>query len=346
MEAPKYSILETIKINKVTIYQYGFGNAFCYRQKMFDTVKIWLAKENTPYTDLLTEVAPLIDVYDEKDSRKFGPCVLGKVNNLHVDIKETGLWVTGSLCKFFYGNNLKTLDRRTTKDAIMMLSDTLHLPFDLARVSRIDFSENIYVEKVPAEYLKCFGNASRYEKRVYPFGLNYINGRRKIVFYDKVKELKKHDKPTFATIEPGKNILRYEVQLVKYLLQQFNMPKLLLSMIHEEGFYSQCLSIWEREYLKVHKEKRIILNPVFSGNTKEFENTIFHMGINAAGGQNAVIDLIDQGRMAGASKMSIKRLKDKVQKANKAEQLVVISDLTSELDMKIKEVVARERDAF
>ena len=79
----------------------------------------------------------------------------------------------GSLCKYYLGDNFQTLGRGDTKQAIEMLSDTLHLPLHKATVTRIDIAQNYIVKHPTSVYFNHLGNCMFNERLVQPDGLYY-----------------------------------------------------------------------------------------------------------------------------------------------------------------------------
>ena len=55
--------------------------------------------------------------------------ITGNLKGFRISVSERGVNLKdGSLCKYYLGDNFQTLGRGDTKQAIEMLSDTLHLP--------------------------------------------------------------------------------------------------------------------------------------------------------------------------------------------------------------------------
>tara|TARA_B100001093_G_scaffold495444_1_gene539947 strand:- start:997 stop:1278 length:282 start_codon:yes stop_codon:yes gene_type:complete len=66
--------------------------------------------------------------------------------------------VQGSLPKYFYGNNLQTLQRQDTGLIIDKLSDLISTDLSKSRVQRIDFSTNITTRYNPSYYYRFLGH--------------------------------------------------------------------------------------------------------------------------------------------------------------------------------------------
>ena len=93
------------------------------------------------------------------------------------------------MSKYLNGNNLERFTRKQTEEAIEKLSDSLKLPFENAKVNRIDLAENFILKRPVGEYMSLMGQATYFTKRPYSTnGLYYTNSRRSMIFYNKVKE--------------------------------------------------------------------------------------------------------------------------------------------------------------
>ncbi len=95
------------------------------------------------------------------------------------------------MCKYYFVTNLLTLRIEDTKRTIEKLSDSLHLPFHLANVTRIDFGTNLIMEHELEIYFPYLGQLRYYKKLEHDNGLYLRNSKRELVFYDKTKEQKR-----------------------------------------------------------------------------------------------------------------------------------------------------------
>ena len=77
---------------------------------------------------------------------------LGNVNNMRVVVSMSGISIKGSLAKYYFPDNTYTLNRHQVKDAIIKLSDDLHLDLMKANVSRIDVSTNFMMKYKTGTY--------------------------------------------------------------------------------------------------------------------------------------------------------------------------------------------------
>ena len=83
----------------------------------------------------------------------------GRLDNLRVTASRYVMQVKdGSLCKWYLGDNYKTLDKSATRHAIERLCDTLHLPLECAQVTRLDVATNFIMQHPPEVYLSHLGS--------------------------------------------------------------------------------------------------------------------------------------------------------------------------------------------
>lgn len=86
------------------------------------------------------------------------------MDNLIIKVHGSIITVEGSLVKFHEGNNLCSLNRETTKQAIDLLGDRLHLDIKSAHVTRIDIAENFEMSHNVREYLPFLGYYPRHKR--------------------------------------------------------------------------------------------------------------------------------------------------------------------------------------
>lgn len=257
---------------------------------MYDTVKLWL---DTSETGRLETV--LADFQERVDPKTGDLKQWGNLKSLGVRAGNRGIVVEGSLPKYHFGNNLESMTRRATKEAIESISDALHLPIEQARVCRLDIAENFIMKRPVVDYLSTFLTA-RYYKRsdIADRGtVSFNNGLRMLCFYDKARELKRELKKNKQVIPDdfkGKNILRYECRFIKRLGNQFGKKIVTAENLYDEIFYSKPVKKWNEEYFliqKITKKRALSMN----GQKKYLESLAFY-GLQNIGGADVALDLI------------------------------------------------------
>src|SRR5690625_4486715 len=154
---------------------------------MYDTVSLYLRQESVRSTDVLAEIPVRLEevtVHEKEDQIKCS----GSLKNLSVHVSERGVSIIGSLAKYYLSDNMQTLRRQDTEQAIQKLSDDLYLPLQEADVSRIDFAHNFIMQYEPEIYYPCLGDSQYFKRFTQPESLRYENGNRTKLFYDKQSE--------------------------------------------------------------------------------------------------------------------------------------------------------------
>ena len=293
-------------------------------------------------SDFLTQVPPfLTDGKDEFCRVSEQETHRGKYRNLSVRIKENVVFITGSLCKFYYGDNLQVLDRVRTKDAIMMLSDGLHIPVYDAKVLRIDVGMNLLMNYEVPYYFPFLGQSPPLDRLEQNNGIYYRGCKGGILLYDKLAEhkLKGGDIPEVLN---ESNLLRIESKFNRRIYQQFNVPEVKASALYDREFYKKIIKRCGDNYFNINKYK--VPNIKFNyTKMKYFDKQIWLIAINAVGGEEKMIRIIEQARRKGefTSRTKVKRYKDKIREVCTTPQLSFESPQIIELDEKVREAVNR-----
>lgn len=167
---------------------------------------------------------------------------LGYISNLRVTIKPTSLYMDGSLAKYLYGgSNLYPLDRHTTKEAIISLSDALHLPLAEANLSLVEFGYNFLMKYEPKEYLNLLGEMKNRLRYRFNDDSLYYKRRGKAQpdewkIYNKVADAKRK-KMEIPTAFADANLIRAEMCLDKKIAKQLRQPEAKAHNLYERDFY-------------------------------------------------------------------------------------------------------------
>lgn len=310
----------------------------------YDTINSWLPKERVKNTDLLAEIPALLKNVKEENDHETGTIkIKGSLKNYKVIVKENGVWLSGSICKYFLKDNIQTIDRKGTMEGFTILSDELHLPVYDAEVKRIDMAENFLMNYEVPYYYDFLGNARHYNRLTQNNGLYYRNGLREMLFYGKLHEQKQKGM-VIPEMFSGKNMLRYEYRLQSRLCNQLNRPEIITKDLWQESFYMNFQNRWKDEYFKIYKYNLSTLQLNFK-NMKTFEKQMWLIAINSIGGEAAFLQMIEQAKQRGefTNKMQVKRYKDKLKSVCSTPLLTYEGDAIAELDKKIKEAVKYHR---
>ncbi len=298
---------------------------------MYDTIGIRLIAEN--------EISKYLSKVSERTDTLTGETFYtGQLDNFRAKHINGTLILNGSLPKYFLGNNLKTLSRQSTKEALEKLSDDLHLNINDADVYRIDISTNIEMSLPLENYYNCLGEISRYKKSILSNNetILYRNGLSELIFYDKQKELKKQ-KVQIPDSLINKPILRYESRYMKRLPYQFKQPEINLPMLYEKKFYSAIIEKWQNKYLSIPKRRNLIMkgDNMYNGQ-KELKNYLAAVGLKVLGGESNLIGQLNQKDIDKMKKLRLKRM---IKEISTDEDLTEPNEAIKELDQKIKEAV-------
>ncbi len=313
---------------------------------MYDTVQMRLNNFDVPGVSFLDETAVYLDEITLSGENKSGLHFLcGNLGGLIVSLDESAARITkGSLCKWYLGDNLQELTRGDTRRALEKLSDTLHLPMDRAKVSRIDIAHNLIMEHPPRVYFGHLGPL-RYATRLQePEGIYYKQGAGRLAFYDKMKEAQRGG-DTFPEIYAGQNVLRYERRFQHRLPKYLNEPEITGATLYDEMFYIKLVDLWLKGYRDISKINDIIINPEAMKSKKEFDRAARLALVEKFGGEASLLEAIKEMQLRGdlTKKQAFDMRKAVREACTSGMSLTVQSEAVGELERKIKEAAAYYR---
>lgn len=272
-----------------------------------------------------------------------GECrTFGYLNNLRISVYESGLYIVGSLAKYFNGGNIYTLNRKTTEQAIQKLSDELRLDISTAKVTYLEFGDSFIMEHGVEEYLKRLSAMPRMarnqqESTLY-FQTKGIEDPKKFVFYDKETELRKR-KESLPDGFRGLNILRYEMRFKNRLPQQIGWPEVTASTLYNREFYRKMLNQYQQNYFSITKRKTMRLSALQAvSNPKEAFDCLVGMLISQAE-PKLIEDFIgDLTTGTKLDRVQLYRLGKMVERVSTKGKLMEQDPLISELDNHIQNV--------
>jgi hypothetical protein len=297
---------------------------------MYDTLHLWHGGNTECIAPLLCQV-----VEHNRDESYY---ITGNLKNFNLCVNEKGVSIKGSLAKWFFGNNIQTLTRVDTKQAIEALSDTLHLSLKNAKLSRIDFAQNFSMQYEPKIYYPYFGDSKTFKRSGLSTSLYYTKKNINKLFYDKNKEYKanngKIDESLFK-----KNLLRFEVRFMKQLPKIFNKVSVNVGMLYDEDFYVRLFNKWFDEYSNIDKISKMAFREDVLLKPSDFFNQLTLKSIIDLGGQNEVLELIEETRKRGQFERPEypSRAKGMIKDLFKNELLFEPSELIQELENKVRQ---------
>ena len=268
---------------------------------MFDTVDFKLSRLDVSGVDFIRDLPRFLDDVGE---HTYGglTAISGSIGGLKVWITENTVKVRGgSLCKYYLGDNYKTLTRSATQKAIESLSDALHLPMGAAAVTRMDVAQNFIVQHPPTVYFNHLGELGRSTRLQQPSGLYYNVSGGQLCFYDKNKEHKAHkaQNEAISDLYTGRDVVRYERRYKERLAAKFGVSEVTGAMLYDEDFYVKAIDGWKADYHAIRKINDTTLNFKVMRTKKELNR----MGVLAltemVGGQIQMLAQIDDAQKRG-----------------------------------------------
>ncbi|WP_242927880.1 phage/plasmid replication domain-containing protein [Pontibacter vulgaris] len=307
----------------------------------YDTVNCWLPrdyiKDAAQENCILDKLSNVGHSYKEST----GHTQYGQLGNLALTITERRISIRGSLCKYYYGDNLHPLNLNDTKLAIEKLSDNLLLPIGNAQVSRLDLASNISMQHPVSLYLHYLGLAKSYTRLENPKSVTYNKSNLKLSFYDKVAEMKQK-KITMPPAVRLMHLLRYEMSYIKQIDKQLKR-NVTVGILYQPAFYHSIVDHWHKGYLAILKERSIrigstgldiIDNPRLLGELAL---------IKTYGGVMATLEALEEAKQlkpyTDKRRTAASRLSRRVKELASHSEYTFQSPLIDELDQKIAEAV-------
>lgn len=238
---------------------------------MFDTIKLYQSSINLKSKEYLSDIPYLLSGTTHSIKDNGMRYTTGHLENLKITVSEYGIFVNGSLNKFWHDYNYGKLTRQEAQMSIEKLQDLLKVEMLTAKVNRIDIAHNFIMDNDVRCYYDYLGDSTYYKRLAQPDSLYYNSGIKTKLFYDKVKEGKTKGAET-PKIWSDNNVLRYELRFLNKIPQQFKKPQLLASDLYEESFYISIVNKWIDEYLEIKKNRLMTpkIDNMTSKNTLEY----------------------------------------------------------------------------
>ncbi len=309
---------------------------------MIDTVNLRLPKEMAQGVNFMEEIPCYVSDVSEHHYED-GTVIMGKIKGLKVTITDQQVKLNeGSLCKWYLGDNYQVMGRGDTQGAIEELSDTLHLPMEKARVTRLDIACNIITNYPVSVYFNHLGELKHTNRLSQPNGILYKGSNQCVCIYDKNKEQQDQDnEELIPELYRDRNVLRIEVRCLKRLSKQFHVEAVTAAMLYDEAFYIQMVDWWYSKYQSIEKINDIMPNFTDMKTKHELYMMCLRAKVQDFGGEMAFIQQLKEAQQRG--ELTAKQahdLKMAVKTAcNSASDCVVKSDAITELDKRVKEAI-------
>jgi hypothetical protein len=304
---------------------------------MYDNIDLVLFRNQFPDINFLNAIPNYLTKVSNHSFNEFGEYYSGYLDNLKVSISETRVKIhDSSLCKYCLGDNFKTLSKGDTKRAIEQISDNLHLPVNLALVTRIDLAKNLIMQYDEIVYYPYLGEAQYYNRLEQNNGLYYNNQLRQLVFYGKVYEQKVKKQP-IPDLYQNRNVLRYELRFRKQLRKQLKQQEITASLLYDEDFYYDLVNRWRNEYLAIQKINSKLKNMKPTGSKKELAENLALFAILELGQPQVLNKVKEWQKKREISKKQAYDLRSFIKQLSNTPIDEKGNELINELDRKIKE---------
>lgn len=304
---------------------------------MYDNLDFTMSRERCPSTNFIKSIPQFLTTLSSQGVNQFGEYLTGYLDTLKVSISENRVKISeSSLCKYYLGDNFKTLSRGDTKRAIDQISDSLHLPFQLANVTRIDFAKNLIMQHDEKVYYPYLGEAQYYNRLEQNNGLYYNNLLRQLVFYGKEHEQKIKKQP-IPEMYKDRNVLRIEMRFRKQLRKQFNRPEITAGLLFDEAFYSSLVTRWKNEYLAIQKISSKLISMKPTGSKKELAENLALLTILELGQPQILSKVKEWQECNQISKKQAYDLRTFIKQLSETNIDKKGNDLIEELNRKVKE---------
>ncbi len=311
---------------------------------MYDKVKLWLDASLMGGTTPNQVAAFLTDGKEQTDIATGEVKAKGRLSNLQISVCPNSVFVVGSLSKFLYGNNIYTLDRHSTQEALTKLQDTLHLKLNEAKVIGLEFGTNFLMQHPVNKYLDKMGALSRFlQCRFASTSLYYIpRGKKKyrvLCFYDKGAEEKAKGMTLPKRYEEA-NWLRYEIRYEGRLSYYTGFPKVEASTLTTQEFYRLMVEKWQDFYFSVSKINQIKTNIMEEIKTVKDAREVFFARLLNQSDPKQIGEFVDELKECHVftDKKYYTRLKRDIQKISNKASVTETDELIKELDDDIRNV--------
>lgn len=303
-----------------------------------DTIVLKLNSEQAWNVDFLAEIPARLSNISQHDYGN-GLVIAGKLGNMRVVVRETGIKIENSLAKYLLGNNIERMRLSDNKRAIEKLSDELNLPLHNGLITRFDYALNIEVREEVESYLPYLGDLGRYQRYESKRGLNYKTAPREIAIYDKIAEMKKRREP-IAPYYIGKNMMRIEKRYLLNASKYFNRSEIKASDLYDEAFCLQVMDDWLNDYLRIKKLKNTLIDMRKTTTIKELYSIGVLALVQLQGGELAALSHVQERQRRGElTRKQAYDFKNAIRASSKLELVSKDNELIKELDEKVKEAV-------
>lgn len=268
---------------------------------MIDSLNLFLALDFANNKKQFNHILSLFNQKPDKLTSKITgeEFFSGNIKNFAIRITNNSLIINGSICKFYHGNNRKTLSYNDFVQAVLELEELFRLDLNKATVRRVDVAENLMMKNKPESYYSLFMKGGFLKRREDDNGLYYRSGNRAICIYDKLVQ-EKQNKNAIEVELKGKNVLRYEFRMINNREISKRLGIRNARLVDVINNYGLLIWYWCKSFDLIPKDIKIEIpsKPNFSTVT-EFKNYLAGNGLKHLGGYGRVINMIHEAKSRG-----------------------------------------------
>jgi YHS domain-containing protein len=215
---------------------------------------------------------------------KNGSSTTVNYKNYRFTLTDRCLTAKGSLTKLFLGNNVENLSFQQVQTALMQFETLFGIPFDNAKIKRLDIACNIQVDNPVNMYFDLLTTPNQYKLRLYEGETKYfVSSKNKLSFYDKVEQFSKNDRVSYSKYQYS-NILKYEISHSKNLVKNLNLPDASMKHLYNLKVCENLLNLWHQGYQKVPKLTATQPSQLCYKSLSTFKQSIIVEGVRSLGG--------------------------------------------------------------
>ncbi len=308
---------------------------------MYDKVKLWLGSD--AMEGGVSSLASYLSEGKEQTDLATGEInVFGRLERLKVSMFPNGVSIVGSLSKYLYPNNIYSLDRHSTKEAVEKMSDALHTDMSKADVTGLEFGTVFPLSHKVEDYLQRLGFAPRLQRERWQDGTLYYKPRsnqppKMLAFYDKAAQCRQMG----VKLPPGfdgMNLLKYELRLNGHLPRQLSVPEIKASTLSERAFYHSLLQRWEDTYFSISKQTQLKTNVMSKIKTPTDAFEVLVARLMAESNKDAISGFVGElkAQKVFNNRSDYTRLKNKIMAVASKAGVVETDELIRELDDAVK----------
>lgn len=189
----------------------------------------------------------------------------GWLKNYRVYVYGYYVTLSGSLAKYYQGENVTLLKKEGISQALKNLTKETGIPIEQGLISRVDLADNLMVFAHPSEYIKLLMGIPKGYMRNRQ-GTRYFHKFSKTqtaVWYNKQQELEDKYPLLHLDHKDKGHLLRSELRLESKIGQMVGQDDIRVFWLHSAKFLDKLAALWVKNYKRTLK-MAIEIPPVIS----------------------------------------------------------------------------------